>query len=217
MKTRYRNRLPHIQPVGGSFFITFRLYNSLSKQLLIKIQREVEEKILSLQSIADEEERRKLELDLSQRHFKLLEKELDSEFGKNHFLKNEQVANIVQEELFKWDGIYYDLLCFTIMSNHVHMVIDTSVQLLKEEIYLDIENNYVQLDQILKRIKGSTACRCNRLLKRTGQFWERESWDVYIRNQKMLQNVITYTLENPVKKGLVKEWQEYKWSYWKRG
>jgi REP element-mobilizing transposase RayT len=217
MKTRYRNRLPHIQPVGGSFFITFRLYNSLSKQLLKKIQREAEEEKFCLLSMADDEERRKLETDLRQRYFNLLEKELEKGSGGNHWLSDQQVANIVQEELFKWDGIYYDLLCFTIMSNHVHMVIDTSVQLLNEEVYLDIENNYVQLDQILKRIKGSTACRCNRVLSRSGQFWDRESWDVLIRNQRMLQNVITYTLENSVKAGLVKCWRDYKWSYWKDG
>jgi putative transposase len=34
MKTFYRRDLPHIQPVGAAFFITFRLAGSIPKALI---------------------------------------------------------------------------------------------------------------------------------------------------------------------------------------
>ena len=69
------------------------------------------------------------------------------------------------------------------------------------------------LDKIMKQIKGATAQYCNKFLKRSGQFWERESFDIYIRNEKMLNNVISYTLENPVKAGIVENWEDYSGNY----
>jgi len=52
-------------------------------------------------------------------------------------------------------------------------------------------------------------------ITRSGQFWERESYDIYIRNEKMLNNVISYILENPVKAGLVQNWEDYPGNYLK--
>ncbi len=34
MKTFYRNRLPHLMPLGGTFFITFRLADALPQHIL---------------------------------------------------------------------------------------------------------------------------------------------------------------------------------------
>ena len=36
---------------------------------------------------------------------------------------------------------------------------------------------------------------------------------MYIRNEKMLNNVISYTLENPVKAGIVENWEDYSGNY----
>ena len=78
-----------------------------------------------------------------------------------------------------------------------------------------LTENYAQLDVIMKRIKGSSASYANKALERTGKFWNRESYDIYIRNEKMLDNVISYILENPVKAGLAKEWDDYAGSFYK--
>ena len=73
--------------------------------------------------------------------------------------------------------------------------------------------NYKQLDVIMKNIKGPSAWYANKYLNKHGQFWERESFDIYIRNEKMLNNVITYILENPVKAGIVENWEDYSGNY----
>ncbi len=70
-----------------------------------------------------------------------------------------------------------------------------------------------QLYHILQSLKRFTAQECNKKLGRTGKFWQKESYDHYVRNHKELQNIINYTLQNPVKAGLVKEWQDWPFSY----
>ena len=69
--------------------------------------------------------------------------------------------------------------------------------------------------KIMKKIKGPTAMYCNKFLNRSGQFWERESFDMYVRNEKMLNNVISYILQNPVKAGIVKHWEDFNGNYLK--
>ena len=132
-----------------------------------------------------------------------------------HYLKDTKIRAIVEKEIKRFDGELYDLIAYSIMSNHVHLLIDTSIQLeneLPSEMMLE---SYVQLDQIMKRIKGPTAVYANRYLGRSGQFWARESYDMYIRNEKMFANVISYILDNPVKAGLVANWQDYPGNYLK--
>jgi hypothetical protein len=52
----------------------------------------------------------------------------------------------------------------------------------------------------------------NRILSRTGQFWEHESFDHVVRQGKFFQT-IKYVLNNPVKAGLVKEWRQWRWCH----
>ena len=101
------------------------------------------------------------------------------------------------------------------MSNHVHLLIETSIQIDSLEDEKELNENYTQLDIIMKRIKGSSASYANRALGRTGKFWNRESYDIYIRNEKMLTNIISYILENPMKAGLAKEWNSYPGNFYK--
>ncbi len=101
------------------------------------------------------------------------------------------------------------------MSNHIHILIDTQLQLNTEYKDKQLDLNYIPLETIMKRIKGPTAIYSNRKLGRSGQFWARESYDIYIRNEKMMDNVIGYILDNPVKAGLVDDWRLYPGNYYK--
>jgi len=102
------------------------------------------------------------------------------------------------------------------MSNHVHLLIDTALQVPEDidEILAD-DFQFTPLDRIMKRVKGPTAVYANRILDRGGQFWARESFDHYIRNERELTNVISYILMNPVKAGLVKNWEDWAFSFLK--
>jgi len=130
-----------------------------------------------------------------------------------HHLTQKEIAQITEKQLKRFDRKLYNLICYSILSNHVHILIDTSVQVPTEVDKYNESWHYSNLDVIMKRIKGPSAVYSNRVLGKSGLFWERESYDIYIRNERMLMNVIHYILNNPVKAGIVKSWEEHEWTY----
>ncbi|MEW5986568.1 MAG: hypothetical protein AB1791_08050 [Chloroflexota bacterium] len=64
-------------------------------------------------------------------------------------------------------------------------------------------------------MKGYTAGQANLLLERTGAFWQHESYDHYVRDAAELERIVAYVVNNPVKAGLVTDWQEWPWAYCK--
>lgn len=212
-KEYYRQRLPHIQPLGAAFFITFRLFEAVPKSDIINLKEKYLDKLQKLKTIKDPKIKNQRIYQLRRDHFIAQEKLLEDIQLGPQYLKNPDVAKIIMEEIKRFDNESYHLICFSIMSNHVHLVIDTAIQLDDEIDTSRIFEAYKPLDVIMKRIKGPTAVRANRIINRSGQFWERESFDSYIRDEKMFHNVVSYTLNNPVKAGLVKNWQEWPYTY----
>jgi len=213
MKTFYRRDLPHIQPVGAAFFITFRLAGSIPKALIDGLSEKYHLQIQRAGKISDLHLRNSEIFNLRKKYLVELDLILDKINDGPHYLKDVEVMNIIGNEFKKHDGKLYDLIVYCIMSNHLHLVIDTGNQLIDIKDETELNQKYVPLDKIMKQIKGATAQYCNKFLKRSGQFWERESFDIYIRNEKMLNNVISYTLENPVKAGIVENWEDYSGNY----
>ncbi|MCS7187836.1 MAG: hypothetical protein N3B10_06705 [Armatimonadetes bacterium] len=215
-KPFYRRNLPHIQPLGATFFVTFRLAGSLPFILLQ--QREQEKRFYQaiLARTEDENERRRLQRKWERRWFLRFEKALDkADFGPA-WLKDERIAELVAESILYRDGKVYRLDAYCIMPNHVHLVfaplVSQSVRLSEEE---QSDRLPYSLARILHSLKGYTAWRANRILNRKGAFWEHESYDHYVRNEREWEQIITYVLNNPVKAGFVSEWQDWKWSYFR--
>ncbi len=67
--------------------------------------------------------------------------------------------------------------------------------------------------QIMHTLKGYTAGHANRLLGRTGAFWQHESYDHFVRDAGELERIIAYVASNPVRAGLVTDWQDWPWTY----
>jgi len=67
---------------------------------------------------------------------------------------------------------------------------------------------------MLRLLKGSTARKCNLLLKRAGPFWHHESYDHVVRDEKELFRIIDYILNNPVKAGLAKSSVKWKHNFY---
>ena len=68
---------------------------------------------------------------------------------------------------------------------------------------------------IMQPLKGYTARKANRLLGRSGAFWQHESYDHVVRNASEWQRIITYVFNNPIKAGLMDQWQKWQWSYYR--
>ena len=66
---------------------------------------------------------------------------------------------------------------------------------------------------VLQTLKGYTAREANRLLGRTGQpFWQGESYDHSVRDDREFTRIKAYIENNPVKAGLVANAEDYLWS-----
>ena len=216
IKTFYKNRLPHIAPIGEEFFITFRLADALPFAIIKALKDELD---ITIQKLEREKPKNfKYHIyQLKQDFFYKYDQQLDRKPFGNCYLKNEKVAQVVADRMHKFDGALYELEAFTIMPNHVHLLIDTDIQLENpdDNSSPDDPENYVQLDKIMQMIKGGSAIEANRILRRKGGFWMKDSYDHYIRNAKDWENTLEYILNNPVEAGLVDDWKEWKFTYCK--
>jgi len=65
----------------------------------------------------------------------------------------------------------------------------------------------------MQSLKRYTAAKANKILVRRGPFWQHENYDHIVRNEHELERIIVYVLNNPVKAGLVKNRDDWKWNY----
>lgn len=202
-KSLYRRNLPHIQPEGATLFVTFRLANSLPSNIMEQLIAEKTKISLELAKIADKKERERQTDLANRRFFGKWDDALDSVTGEK-FLSNPEVADMVAGGVHYRDSKVYDLIGFSIMSNHVHLVF---TPLEKQE------GEYYSLSTIMHTLKRHTARQANLILGHEGYFWQHENYDHFIRDDAELERVIQYVLYNPVKAGLVDDWTKWKWSY----
>lgn len=192
--THYQRNLPHWLPPGETLFITFRLAGTLPRAMVDQLRAEWEK--------ADQRRSPPDDPYTSQRrYFGRYDHLLDSSPEGPQWLQEPAVSQLVVEALHYYDQRAYQLICYCLMPNHVHMVV-----VLPDEA--------PPLARTLQHLKGYTAQKANALLGRTGQFWHRESYDHIIRNAGEMARVIAYVLNNPVKAGLVAEWQAWPHTYW---
>ena len=211
MKEFYRRHLPHWQPQGAVFFVTFRLKNSLPYEIIETLREERERAEVAIHSLLKSGRAHQNALD-EQRYFDKWEEYLDkAEFGPR-WLSQPEIADVVKEALHYRDGKVFDLHAFCIMSNHVHVVFEP---LRKSGWQPDLRTSDTDLPlhKIMQSLKRHTVRHSNIILKRDGAFWQDESYDRVIRDHEEYIRTVIYVLENPVKAGLVSRWDEWQWTY----
>ncbi len=227
---QYRRRnLPHIHSPGATLFVTFRLAGSIPQSVLREQKAEkiwLEKEIQRVEKAASQTEtqvaidHKERLLAFHRRWFKRFEDILHQAAIGPTWLKDDQIAKIVADSLQYREGKTYRLDAYCIMSNHVHVVFkpfldERSLHEKRGVAPLRYESDEPPLDVIMHSLKSYTAQEANKLLKRTGAFWETESYDHEVRNKAEYHRIIRYVLDNPVKAGLVKDWREWRWN-WKR-
>jgi len=201
----YRKNLPHIQPIGATFFVTCSLKGALPKKRLLQLKEKYELKKLEI--LKEKSDQKTLLLDFYMENLELILNE--NKDGPN-FLADSKIANILVARIKKYDGVLYSLIAYTLMSNHFHILIDTSVQLARSSSSIEIPQNYQNLDKIMNLIKGGSARYINLYRGKTGtQVWQNESFDTYMRNEHMTNRKISYILNNPVKAGIVNNHEDH--------
>ena len=71
------------------------------------------------------------------------------------------------------------------------------------------------LAQVMHSLKSYTAKSINLLIDRQGPLWQRHYHDHAVRKGEDLNNVVLYTLQNPVRAGLVNDFHDYPFWYCK--
>jgi len=157
-----RRFLPHIDMIGYYQFVTFRTYESLD-DFIKKIRSE---KISS-----------------SLREYKI-DQYIDHS-PKGRYL-NDEVLDYLYNYFLDKDKELYELIAFSIMPNHVHMLFKQNTELSKT----------------MKQIKGATAFGINKIMHRKGIFWEENYYDRVIRDEMHFSQVYDYIAYNAAKVGL---------------
>jgi len=203
-KSFYRRRLPHIQPEGATFFVTFRLAGSLPADVVERLCYEREQSEQLLAQIEDPAERGR-QADLhSRRWFGKWDEFLDKASSGPTHLANPRIADMLAESIHYRDGKVYDLEAFCIMPNHGHLVFKP---------FESADGKFHSLSAIMHSLKRYTARQANLILEQEGAFWQHENYDHFVRDDAELGRIINYVLYNPVKAGLTDDWPNWKWSF----
>lgn len=178
-----RGYLPHWDFKGAVLAVTFRLADSVPSSLVAEWRAE-------LASISDETLREK------ELHRRIARYE-DAGHGEA-VLGLPACAAVLQAKLTDGHGLGYKLIDWCIMPNHVHVL-------------LKLENDST-LWEILKGWKGSGGLEINRVLARTGTLWQREYHDRLVRDMDHFHDCRVYIRGNPVKAGLCRTPEEWRFS-----
>ena len=113
-----------------------------------------------------------------------IDKHLDNSIKGTHL--NGQIISSLIEYCKSLEPKFYKLIALTVMPNHIHI-------LLKQNLELGL---------ILQKLKGGSSLFINKILHKKGQFWERDYFDVAIKDEKHYQSTYNYIKNNAVNANL---------------
>ncbi len=113
------------------------------------------------------------------------------------WLARPEIAAVAESALRYFDGERYRLQAWVVMPNHVHLLVDIW---------------QTPLAVVMQSWKHFIAREANKLLGREGTFWEREYWDILIRDEELRRKAVRYVEANPVKAHLAAQAQAWPWS-----
>ena len=199
IKKRHGAYLPHWTQEGGSYAVTFRLWDSLPQHVieswLFERKNIVKTAERMNRPLSKQEEQR-----LAHLHSEKVERYLDAGYG-SCYMRDGRIASIVARALVHFEGRRYSLAAWCVMPNHVHVVVQPFAGITSGTPVPRCE-----LPDILYSWKSFTAKEANKLLRRSGDFWQAEYYDHLIRDEADFRHSVRYVLDNPRKAGL-KNWQ----------
>ncbi|MFK8164968.1 MAG: transposase [Lewinella sp.] len=221
LTTFYTSNLPHFTPIGGTFFVTFRVKDTLPVAMVkgMRLQFLKEVKVIKQQQLS--QSLHKFEIAKARyRFFRNFDIRLDRAAHHDFPLADPKIASILKNKLHELDGELYNLIAYCIMPNHVHLLISLENQVIDEhQCYVsdqELSLTYRPLHEVMRRIKGATSRFINQELGRTGKpFWQKDSYDHFVRDAKSLESIWWYILNNPVKAGLTKEIKDFEHTFWR--
>ncbi len=103
------------------------------------------------------------------------------------------------------------LFCYCLMPDHLHFVCRLTEA---DEKWLDAGARGIVPEGVLDhlgRFKSYTTSHAWRL-GHNGPLWQKSSYDRVFDMERPFEDVVMYTLQNPERKGLVRDWQAWPYS-----
>lgn len=193
----YQRNLPHWRQEGCTYFVTFRLGDSIPSS--VRRKWDYEQAVWLRARGIDYDgprghwrseferlparERFQFEKYFNQK----VQACLDRGLG-DCWLRRQHCAGTLREEILRADGDTHHVGDFVTMPNHVHL------------LTTPVPGH--ELELILKKIKGKSAIECNKLVGRSGSLWQPESYDHIVRDLEQLLFYRRYIADNPKRAGI---------------
>jgi REP element-mobilizing transposase RayT len=183
--------LPHWEQTNATYFITWRTADSIPQDVLKQWHLDRQHWLLvhGIEASSDDlhwqieclpdDDRRAYHRLFTQRWHGFL----DSCHGAC-VLRQPECAQHVADALLHFDGDRCLMQGFVVMPNHVHVL--TTI------------NGRGHMKELCKSWKRFSAAAINRSLGRKGEFWQTESFDHIVRNQRSMDRFREYIRENPL-------------------
>jgi len=194
-----RGYLPHVKREGASYFVTFRLADSLPKEVLLEYEREKAGRLRRLNDFAKRGETiNDSEEEIARDFRRKIERYLDRGGGVCH-LRRPDIADLVANAMRHFNESRYLLLEWVVMPNHAHAIVWPMP-------------NHLMSD-ILKSWKQFTSRRAKKIVGLGEEpFWQTESYDHWIRSDEEKARIARYIRNNPVSAGLCARTEDWRWS-----
>jgi putative transposase len=187
--------LPHWRQDGCTYFVTFRLADSIPAGILreLEYERALWLKARGIDPVDHQWKQRFAKLPANDRRLyerfvsRAMNKSLDQCHG-SCVLRDRSIAELVAAALDYFHASRAWTGDFVVMPNHVHALL-TPI-------------DGFELEDILHSIKSYTANEINRLLNLDGTLWQKESHDHIVRDTEQLEAFQAYITANPKKANL---------------
>ena len=219
-----RRNLPHWYKPGAIHFVTYRLHGTLPQTVLDDLHAKKESMLA-----------KKPDNVPVNRHRETVHKKLFAEYDRyldrsreRLWLQDRRIAAIIRGNLYHHHGTKYYLLAYCVMPNHVHVLlqpIDRSTggspeplkihedsggpPELRDEDIGEQKDGHTPLSSIMHSLKSYTAHEANKVLQRTGEFWQAESYDHWVRDEDELERIVNYIAANPVDASLTPKHEDW--------
>ena len=186
----YERNLPHWRQPGATYFLTFRLQDSLPQSVIneLEVEREIWRCRIAAE-LARNDGKLCAQTDEDYEAFLVRRcRRIESVMDEGHgdcLLKQSLHREVVEKALLHFHDKRCDMHSFVVMPNHVHVAVRPLGEWHPE--------------QLLHSWKRFTAREINAQRGQTGQLWQEDTWNRVVRNEEHWLRVMRYIVRNPVK------------------
>jgi len=173
-------KLPHWEQPGATYFLTWRLADSIPEELMVKWRAERDGWLL--------EHPKPWEPETEEEYHRVFSMEIERLMDKGYgscVLRDGRVRKVVEDSFGSADGTRYDLHAWVIMPNHVHLLFSLA--------------EGETLEKVVGGWKKYTARRINVMLGQAGSLWQKDYFDTMIRGWEHMIRAARYVRGNPRK------------------